>query len=112
MGMEMPSWYDLPFSFKHLHDVRINRFDVYSFGLNAEEDKAGMLQSKHDIAQLVAEEVKSGTPPNRIFLGGFSQGGTMSLLLGLTGEYKLSALAILSSWLPLRADFKSVRYDK
>jgi lysophospholipase-1 len=69
-----------------------------------------MLQSKHEISQLVADEIKSGTAPHRIFLGGFSQGGAMSLLVGLCGEHKLAALAILSSWLPLRADFKSVRY--
>ncbi|KAJ3561736.1 hypothetical protein NP233_g10016 [Leucocoprinus birnbaumii] len=89
MGLAMPSW-----------------FDIYSFGFNAKEDQEGMLQSKNLILQVIAEEVRSGTPPHRIFLGGFSQGGTMSLLVGLTGDYKLAGLAILSSWLPLRSDFK------
>jgi lysophospholipase-1 len=91
-----------------LHDVRSSRFDIYSFGLQAEEDKEGMLKSKRQITQLVQNEINAGITLDRIFLGGFSQGGTMSLLVGLTGEYKFAALAILSSWLPLRKEFKSV----
>lgn len=67
-----------------------------------------MIESKKLIEQVVTDEVNSGTPSERIFLGGFSQGGTMSLLVGLTGERKFAALAILSSWLPLRKKFKTV----
>jgi len=67
-----------------------------------------MLESRRLISQLVEDEIKVGTPPHRIFLGGFSQGGAMSLLVGLTGEHKLAGLAILSSWLPLRNDFEHV----
>jgi len=82
---------------------------MYSFGFNAKEDKDGMMESKHLISQIVEDEIKVGTPPHRILLGGFSQGGAMSLLVGLTGERKLAGLAILSSWLPLRSDFEQVR---
>lgn len=100
--------YDHPsFPSKRPRDVR-SRFDIYSFGFNTDEDEDGMLKSKRLITQLVTEEVKSGTPASRIFLGGFSQGGAMSLLVGLTGEHKLAALAILSSWLPLRKKFRAV----
>lgn len=67
-----------------------------------------MIASKKLIEQVVTDEVNSGTPSERIFLGGFSQGGSMSLLVGLTGERKFAALAILSSWLPLRKKFKGV----
>ena len=67
-----------------------------------------MLESKRLISQLVEDEIKVGTPPHRILLGGFSQGGAMSLLVGLTGEHQLAGLAILSSWLPLRNDFEHV----
>ncbi|EKM79942.1 hypothetical protein AGABI1DRAFT_113186 [Agaricus bisporus var. burnettii JB137-S8] len=91
LGMEMPSW-----------------FDIYSFGFQTTEDEKGMIESKKLIEQVVTDEVNSGTPSERIFLGGFSQGGTMSLLVGLTGERKFAALAILSSWLPLRKKFKTM----
>lgn len=84
------------------------RFNVFSFGLSATEDEAGMLQSKKLIEQVITDEVNSGTPSERIFLGGFSQGGAMALLVGLTGERKFAAVAILSSWLPLRKNFKAV----
>ncbi|KAG6841823.1 hypothetical protein C0991_006230 [Blastosporella zonata] len=91
MGMEMPSW-----------------FDIYSFGFDTDEDEAGMLQSARLINQLITTEVESGTDPSRIVLGGFSQGATMSLLTGLTGERKLAGIAVLSGWLPIRNKFKSL----
>lgn len=68
-----------------------------------------MLQSARLINQLITTEVESGIDPSRIVLGGFSQGATMSVLTGLTGERKLAGIAALSGWLPLRNKFKSVR---
>ena len=85
------------------------RFDIYSFGFNTEEDEEGMIKSAHLINQVVTSEIDAGINANRIVLGGFSQGGTMSLMSGLTGERKLAGLAVLSGWLPLRNKFKSVR---
>ncbi|KAG5350807.1 Acyl-protein thioesterase 1 [Termitomyces sp. T112] len=91
MGIEMPSW-----------------FDIYSFGFNTDEDEKGMLESARSINQLIANEIASGIEASRIVLGGFSQGGTMSLLTGLTGERRLAGIAALSSWLPLKSKFKSL----
>ncbi|KAJ7462157.1 Phospholipase/Carboxylesterase-domain-containing protein [Mycena latifolia] len=90
-GMVMPSW-----------------FDILSFGFDSEEDQPGMLKTSHSLNQLITAEVDAGIPANRIVLGGFSQGGAMSLLTGLTAERKLAGLAILSGWLPLRASLKSM----
>jgi len=67
-----------------------------------------MLESKRQISQIITDEINSGTSASRIFLGGFSQGGAMSLLVGLTGERKLAALAVLSGWLPLKDRFKAM----
>lgn len=86
----------------------LSRFDIYSFGFNTEEDEKGMLESARKINELITEEVEAGIEPSRIILGGFSQGGTMSLLTGLTGERKLGGLIVLSGWLPLRNKFKAV----
>ena len=68
-----------------------------------------MLQSALSINRLITDEVDAGMDPSRIVLGGFSQGATMSLLTGLTGERKLGGLLVLSGWLPLRHKFKAVR---
>ncbi|KAJ3569193.1 hypothetical protein NP233_g5218 [Leucocoprinus birnbaumii] len=91
MGMEMPSW-----------------FDIYSFSFDSDEDKSGMLKSKGLITKIIEDEIASGIDANRIFLGGFSQGGAMTLLTGLTGQHKLAGLAVLSGWLPLRNEFKGM----
>ncbi|KAF9006691.1 Phospholipase/carboxylesterase/thioesterase [Cyathus striatus] len=70
--------------------------------------REGMLKSAKEIIQLISTEVESGTDPSRIVIGGFSQGGTMSLLTGLTGTHKLAGIAVLSGWLPLKAKFKEM----
>ena len=67
-----------------------------------------MLQSARLINQLISAEVEAGIDPSRIIIGGFSQGGTISLLTGLTGERKLAGITVLSGWLPLRHKFKAV----
>ncbi|KAK2465960.1 hypothetical protein APHAL10511_001601 [Amanita phalloides] len=91
MGMEMPSW-----------------FDIKSFGFNAEEDEKGMLDSSKQINELISAEVDGGIDSSRIVLGGFSQGGSMSFLTGLTSERKLAGIAVLSGWLPIHKKFKSM----
>ncbi len=67
-----------------------------------------MLQSRRSISEIITDEVASGIPANRVLLGGFSQGGAMSLLTGLTSEYKLAGLAVLTGWVPLKEKFKAV----
>ncbi|KAJ7437077.1 Phospholipase/carboxylesterase/thioesterase [Mycena galericulata] len=93
-GMVMPSW-----------------FDIFSFGFDTHEDQTGMLKTVHSLNQLITAEVDAGVPASRIVLGGFSQGGAMSLLTGLTTERKLAGLAVLSGWLPLRETVKSMASD-
>lgn len=71
-----------------------------------------MLKSAGMINELIKHEVDvNGIDPSRIVLGGFSQGGTMSLLAGLTGPHRMAGLVVLSGWLPLREKFKSVRFS-
>lgn len=82
--------------------------DDIPFNNASTDDEAGMQQSMEQINQLISTEVDSGTLPSRIILGGFSQGGTMALLTGLTGERKLAGVISLSGWLPLRNKFTTV----
>jgi len=91
MGMEMPSW-----------------FDIYEFGFRADEDEKGMLKSMHSINQLITAEVDAGIPASRIVLGGFSQGGGLTLLTGLTSERTLAGLVVLSGWTPIPAKIKAM----
>lgn len=68
-----------------------------------------MLETVSSLNSIIASEVASGElDSSRIILGGFSQGGAMSLLGGLTGTHKLGGVVVMSSWLPLKDKFKAV----
>ncbi|KAK7169667.1 hypothetical protein R3I94_000032 [Phoxinus phoxinus] len=85
MNMAMPSW-----------------FDIVSLRPDAEEDESGIRRAAERIRELIDEEVKNGIPSHRIVLGGFSQGGALSLYSALTARQKLAGVVALSCWLPLR----------
>ncbi|TCD63882.1 hypothetical protein EIP91_004822 [Steccherinum ochraceum] len=89
-GMEMPSW-----------------FDIANFDWKPPEDEQGMNKTANLLRQLIADEVKEGIPSERIVLGGFSQGGAMTLLTSLTTEKKFGGLVVLSAWLPLAQKWAS-----
>ncbi|KLO18310.1 Phospholipase/carboxylesterase [Schizopora paradoxa] len=91
MGMSMPAWYD-----------------IYSFKFDCEEDEKGMLETRSTLEGLIKTEVEEGTSLDRIVLGGFSQGGTMTLLTGLTIPMKLGGMVILSGRLALKNKFKQM----
>uniref|UniRef100_A0A8C9KLW7 palmitoyl-protein hydrolase n=1 Tax=Panthera tigris altaica TaxID=74533 RepID=A0A8C9KLW7_PANTA len=54
---------------------------------------------------LIEHEMKNGIPANRIVLGGFSQGGALSLYTALTCPHPLAGIVALSCWLPLHRAF-------
>jgi lysophospholipase-2 len=69
-----------------------------------EEDEEGMLETVAYFESLIDACVAAGIPPNRIVLGGFSQGCAMSLLWFLTtSKYsdKLAGIVGLLGFLPL-----------
>ncbi|KTG45693.1 hypothetical protein cypCar_00000672, partial [Cyprinus carpio] len=88
MKMNMPSWFDL-------------------IGLSPEspEDEAGIKKAAENIKAIIDHEVKNGIPSSRIILGGFSQGGALSLYTALTSQQQLAAVVGLSCWLPLHKTF-------
>ncbi|GAA6009623.1 hypothetical protein JCM10207_004129 [Rhodosporidiobolus poonsookiae] len=82
-GYIMPAWFD-------------------SKGFNAPpsaEDHAGMLASMESIRGLVQREVEAGVERGRIVVGGFSQGGALSLLTGLLSPEPLGGVCCLSGFL-------------
>ncbi|CAG8451359.1 10285_t:CDS:10 [Dentiscutata heterogama] len=85
-GMVMPAWYDIDSLGENIEDRN--------------EDEEGMLNSVRGLNGIIRDEVDSGIPSNRIVVGGFSQGSAMSLLVGLTSEYRFAGIAV--GYLPLR----------
>ncbi|XP_072307123.1 acyl-protein thioesterase 1 [Eucyclogobius newberryi] len=88
MRMVMPSW-----------------FDIYGLNFTSSEDEVGIKRSSENIKALIEQEVKNGIPSHRILLGGFSQGGALSLYTALTTHHKLAGVVALSCWLPLHDSF-------
>jgi predicted esterase len=88
----MPGWYDIT----SLSDVKRS------------EDEEGITSTKKYFHDLISEEIQNGIPANRIILGGFSQGGAMSLHAGLTCPQKLAGIFGLSCYLLLQDKFKSL----
>jgi len=84
------------------------RYNVISFENDAGEDVEGYLESSGKIKSLIAEEIARGTPSERIVLGGFSQGGVMTLVTGITIDIKLAGLVVMSGRLPIKAKIKAV----
>lgn len=84
------------------------RFDIFSFGFKGPEDEAGILKSRDEVNKLIEEEVAEGLPAERIVLGGFSQGGSMTLVTGLTTPRRLAGLTVLSGWFAIREKVKTV----
>ncbi|XP_042362301.1 acyl-protein thioesterase 2 [Plectropomus leopardus] len=90
MGARMPAW-----------------FDLMGLSLHSQEDEVGIKKAADNIKAIIDHEVKNGIPPNRIMLGGFSQGGALSLYTALTCEHQLAGVVALSCWLPLHQTFPS-----
>lgn len=86
------------------------RYDIADFGdlTNRSDDEAGILRSQKVFHTLIDEEIKNGIPTERIVLGGFSQGGAMSLMAGITCPTKLGGIFGLSCYLLLRDKVQSL----
>lgn len=93
MGMRMPGWYDIA--------------DLGQLA-NRSEDEAGIVRSQKVFHTLIEDEINAGIPTERIVLGGFSQGGAMSLMAGVTCPTKLGGIFGLSCYLLLQGKVKDM----
>lgn len=73
--------------------------------IRANEDEPGVRQTTQYFHELIQAEIDAGIPSDRIILGGFSQGGAMSLFAGLTAPHRLAGVLGLSCWLVLSGRF-------
>jgi len=83
----MPGWFDL----SSLDDLTDSQYD----------DEQGLLKSVEAVDKLVQAEIDSGIPENKIVVGGFSQGGAIAMLYGLTKGRDLAGMVGLSTWVVL-----------
>ncbi|KAF7870283.1 hypothetical protein EAF04_004030 [Stromatinia cepivora] len=97
-GMSMPGWYDI---------VSV-RTGITTFSdLQAEQDETGIRRSQAYFHSLIKSEIEdSKIPSNRIVLGGFSQGGAISIFSGITCPSKLGGIFGMSSYLLLHNKLK------
>lgn len=76
-------------------------YDIAGQDIGARQDEAGIRASQADIEALIAQEMDRGTPPQNIFLAGFSQGGAVALHTALRHPVALGGVLALSCYLPL-----------
>jgi len=81
-GKAMPAWYD-----------------VHGLTPESPEDEQGISISESFIGDLIKDEIGK-IPPERIVLGGFSQGAAVVLNAGVRYPKKLGGVFVLSGWLP------------
>jgi len=62
-------------------------------------DKEGLENTLNRIFNLVKDEIERGISSNRIFIGGFSQGGAVTLNCMLRSPFQLGGFIAASSWL-------------
>jgi len=85
-GMSMPAWYDI---------LSLDEADPHR------EDMEGVDWAVNFVQDLVAEEERQhGVTADRVVVGGFSQGGAVSLRAALTSPHQLGGCAALSCYLP------------
>ncbi|CUS09365.1 unnamed protein product [Tuber aestivum] len=96
MGMRMPGWFNI----------------VSLTDIQAAEDEAGILGSSGKIQAIIQEQIDKGISSERIILGGFSQGGALALVAGLTSKHKLGGIVGLSTWLPLNQKIESLASEE
>ncbi len=82
-GMSMRAWYD-----------------ILEANLGRRVDEAGVRDSAAAVSELIEREIARGIPANKIVLAGFSQGGAITLFLGLRYPKRLAGLMALSTYLP------------
>lgn len=122
-GMSMPGWYDIV---RRRDDVcsphtscrcyiwlgyvltDFLRLQSDFSDLNQQQDESGIFRSRSTFTKLITDEVAAGIPSNRIILGGFSQGGAMSLFTGVTTPHKLGGVFGLSCYLVLADKIKEL----
>lgn len=86
-------------------------FDIFDWpiGVSARDDRDGLLASTSKLHEIVAGLEAEGVPADKIVIGGFSQGGAISLLACHRYEKTLAGCVCLSGWLTLKEEWAGAR---
>ncbi|KAI9716772.1 MAG: hypothetical protein M1812_005112 [Candelaria pacifica] len=105
-GTKIPGWNQMTHgSFGRLaHSSYKTTFDE----LAQAHDEVGILRSRDYFNSLIKAEMDKGIPSSRVVLGGFSQGGAMSLITGITCPNKLGGIFGLSCYLLMPGKVKDL----
>lgn len=96
-GMSMPGWYDIS---------KLGRDLDFEEAIRT-QDEAGILKSRDYFNTIIKEQMDKGIKSSRIVLGGFSQGGAMSVFSGVTNKEKLGGVFGLSCYMLLSDRIKN-----
>jgi predicted esterase len=91
MGMSMPGWFDID----HLDEASFLKMMKGHHGFDPE----GTSESVEYVGSLIEKEIQAGIPPERIVVGGFSQGGHVALKSLVHKKLNVAGLMALSTWL-------------
>ena len=80
-GMSMPAWYD-----------------IKAMDIDRVVDTKQLRASADAVAKLVEQQKHKGTPPERIIIAGFSQGGAVAYELGLSYPERFGGVLALSTY--------------
>lgn len=90
LGLEMRAWYDI----KRIDDIK------------RDVDCKGIEKSLVSLDEIIQVQIKKKISTENIIIAGFSQGGAIAALSGLTMMYKLGGIILLSTYLPAWDYFK------
>ena len=88
-GMQMTSWMDL---------------DQIPLRVPSADDEKTIRASTKIVHELLDKAIQEGTPPEKIILGGFSQGAALATFAGYTYKHKLAGICAFSGWPPLESE--------
>ncbi len=84
MGMEMRAWYDI----KRIDDIK------------RDVDCKGIEDSLNALDEIVKAQINDDIATENMVIAGFSQGGAIAALAGLTMPYSFAGIVLLSTYLP------------
>lgn len=118
--LQLPDELAVRFVFPHapVQPVTINGgyamrswYDILEANLSRRVDEQGVRDSATQIQLLIEQQIADGIPANKIVLAGFSQGGAITLFLGLRLPMRLAGLMALSTYLPIPEKLATERSD-
>lgn len=116
--LRLPADLPIRFIFPHapVQPVTINGgyamrawYDILEANLARKVDEAGVKESANAVMELIEREHARGIPYEKIVLAGFSQGGAITLYLGLRYPKALAGLMALSTYIPVPEKLVSER---